>query len=94
MSSSFVRSYLVRNEQLIRVAWLASFPGSTDQLFFARSEKKVVSRAWERGYCMGVRKGANRAHEEASYCLKNGTRYSSKYKACDFLTPENLHFLL
>ena len=40
MSSSFVRSYLVRNEQLIRVAWLASFPGSTDQLFFARSEKR------------------------------------------------------
>ena len=36
---NFVRSYLVRSEQLIRVAWLASFPGSTDQLFFARSEK-------------------------------------------------------
>ena len=40
---------------------LASFPGSTDQLFFAHSkislfttcEKKLVSRAWERGYLHG-----------------------------------------
>ena len=44
--------------------------------------------------CMAEREVANRPHGEASCCLKNGTRYSSKYKACDFLTPENLHFLL
>ena len=36
------------------LSMVASFPGSTDQLFFARSKIKLVSRAWERGYIYGA----------------------------------------